>query len=350
MPDDESNDPRPSALLVLPRLRIQNANAISSPLTWGFPSMTAFVGLGQALERRLAGDLALQFLSVGVVCHRFQAQTTRSRYTHSFHLTRNPVDKDGDTAAIVEEGRMHLELTLIFGVYGDTVAGRDAGRHAAAAQRVGEVLAGMRVAGGSVLPPLRGRRTTPYMALLPSDDADGSAFRALRRQWLPGFALVSRDDLLRTHQAWLRQHKPDASLLHAWLDASRLNHRAVREPVIDRDSGQPVVDTATGQPRTQVSWTARRLPGWVVPIPVGYGALEAQPHAPGSVAGARDPRLPFRFVESLYSLGQWISPHRLQRPADLLWFSHADAEAGLYRCLNRYRADATPALDETILN
>ncbi len=123
MLDDPSQDPIPSALVVLPRLRIQNANAISSPLTWGFPSMTAFVGLGQALERRLAGDVALQILSVGVVCHHFQAQTTRGRYTHSFNLSRNPVDKEGDTAAIVEEGRIHLELTLIFGVHGDAVPG-----------------------------------------------------------------------------------------------------------------------------------------------------------------------------------------------------------------------------------
>ena len=35
----------PQALLVLPRLRVQNANAISSPLTHGFPSVTAFTGL-----------------------------------------------------------------------------------------------------------------------------------------------------------------------------------------------------------------------------------------------------------------------------------------------------------------
>ena len=41
------------ALLVLPRLRVQNANAISSPMTWGFPAITAFTGLMTALERRL---------------------------------------------------------------------------------------------------------------------------------------------------------------------------------------------------------------------------------------------------------------------------------------------------------
>ncbi len=209
----------------------------------------------------------------------------------------------------------------------------------------------MRVAGGSVLPPMPGqrRRSTPYVALLPSDaNDDGSAFRKLRRQWLPGFALVSRDDLLHAHHAQLRKQRPDTSLLDAWLDATRLNHRPQQVPVIDRSTGQPVVDPQSGQAVTELKWTARRLPGWVVPIPVGYGALEAQAHEPGRVAGARDPRVPFRFVESVYSLGQWVSPHRLQRPADLLWFSHANTEAGLYRCLNRYRAEPAPVLDDTL--
>lgn len=349
--DDESNDPQPMALLVLPRLRIQNANAISLPLTWGFPSITAFVGLGQALQRKLAGELALQFLSVGVVCHHFQAQTTRDRFsTHSFHLTRNPVDKDGDTAAIVEEGRMHLDLTLIFGVRGDVVARRDPEQWDAAAQRVGDVLAGMRVAGGSVLPPLpqQQRRSRPYLATLASDDDDGKAFARLRRRWLPGFALVSRDDLLHQHHDWLRQRQPDASRLQAWLDAARLNHHAERHPVIDPDSGQPEMDPATGEARSTVQWATRRMPGWVVPIPVGYGALHAQPHAPGTVASARDRRLPFHFVESLYSLGQWISPHRLQQATDLLWFSHADPASGLFRCLNRYRAAPELSLTDTL--
>ena len=39
------------AILVLPHLRIQNANAIGSPLTHGFPSITAFTGVMWALQR-----------------------------------------------------------------------------------------------------------------------------------------------------------------------------------------------------------------------------------------------------------------------------------------------------------
>ena len=92
----------------LPHLRIQNANAISSPLTHGFPSITAFTGLMWALERNLVkANVPLRLHTVGVICHHHQEQTTQG-YVRSFNLTRNPVDKDGSTAAIVEEGRIHL--------------------------------------------------------------------------------------------------------------------------------------------------------------------------------------------------------------------------------------------------
>ena len=40
------------ALVLLPHLKVQNANAISGPLTWGFPSPTAFAGFVHALERK----------------------------------------------------------------------------------------------------------------------------------------------------------------------------------------------------------------------------------------------------------------------------------------------------------
>lgn len=56
-------------LLVLPRLRIQNANTISSPMTWGFPSMSAFVGVQQVLERNLPDDIKLVFNEIGVPSH-----------------------------------------------------------------------------------------------------------------------------------------------------------------------------------------------------------------------------------------------------------------------------------------
>ena len=174
-----------AALLVLPRIRVQNANAISSPLTWGFPSITAFTGLMTALGRRLGPDAGLRFESVGVVCHDFEAQVTQSGYTRSFSLTRNPVLQDGSTAAIVEEGRVHLDITLVFEVTLSTALLDDAKRAQCAAD-VGECVAAMRIAGGSVMPPLPGALRRPPRAkltLLGGDvEAQAKQFKRLTRQ------------------------------------------------------------------------------------------------------------------------------------------------------------------------
>ena len=248
-------------LLVLPRLRVQNANAISSPMTWGFPAMSAFVGLMHALERKLyAAGINVSLGNVGVICHDFEAQATEGGYIRGFHLTRNPVDKTGGTAAIVEEGRIHLDITLIFTI--DSAAAES--EHDEIAKQISEIVAGMRIAGGSVIPnravPSHKQRPQ-WVALDDDEEKRQKQFERLKRRWLPGFALTLRDDYLAEHHQTL--------------------------------------------------------------------------------ANARDAKTQFRFVESLYSIGEWVSPHRMKQPEDLLWYVDNDEEAGLYRLNNDYHLRAT---------
>lgn len=321
-----SSLPTSDGLLILPRLRVQNANAISSPLTHGFPAMSAFLGLMWALARKLeAHDLPLALDSIGVVCHDFEEQVTEGGYLKGFRLSRNPVDKNGGSAAIVEEGRMHMEVTLIFGVSGGFVSLDDDARSAIAALAAQE-LAGMRVAGGSVLPG-HGWLTHPLLVQRGGDAEDKRRqFRHLRRRLLPGFALVCRDDLLQDRLAQIKEEAPGANSLAALLDLSRFNWRPVSP------AAPPEGITAAA---TKVEWSPGSRAGWIVPIPVGYGALsELLP--PGEVQNARDRETPFRFVESLYSIGQWISPHRLTDVDQLLWYASTNPASGLYRCRNDF--------------
>ena len=328
--EQNTSDEPLNALLVLPHLRVQNANAISSPLTWGFPAITAFTGLMTALERKLGPQAGLTLHGVGVICQGFEPQVTEGRFTRSFHLTRNPVLQDGGTAAIVEEGRVHLDITLVFDV---ELALSQSGEveRTRLAQHTGELVRGMRIAGGTVVPALPGntRNPPPPQLVLLSDAVEErlKQFRRLSRRWLPGFALVSRDDLLQARQMEMQAIQPGATLLDAWLDLSRLNHRAIRHKTVDEK---------TGEPRETTEWTIDKRPGWTVPIPVGYAPLTAL-HPPGAVDGARDASVPFQFVESVYSIGQWISPHRLNNVAQMLWQPSHDPATGLYRCLNAFR-------------
>lgn len=307
-------------LLVLPHLRVQNANTVSGPLTHGFPSMTAFLGLTWALQRKAhSAGLNLQFNAVGVVCHDHQEQTSDGGFVKAFRLTRNPVDKHGNTAAIVEEGRIHLKLSLVLAIHADVW---DPASREADVATVVELLAGMRVAGGT-LSQARGsggRRRQPWVVDLTGDEEDRlKAFRQLCVRLLPGSALVARDELIEQRLADLQSIQPNATRLDAWLSLCRVNWH--HTPDLNDGKGTWQHD--------------RQGRGWVVPIPVGYGALGAA-REPGSVANSRDTTTPFRFVESLYSMGEWIGAHRLRSAQQLLWYADSQPENGLYRCRNDY--------------
>lgn len=308
------------ALVLLPHLKVQNANAISGPLTWGFPSPTAFAGFAHALERKFSAELDEGFAGVGIVCHHFEPQVSsplRSHIPHVFSLTRNPVGKDGGTMAFVEEGRAHMEVSLVIAVrdYKSEGDGKEL------AERLHHAAQGMRLAGGSLLHQEGRRYQAQWWPLAGDVEGDARIFRRLRRRLLPGFALVQRDDLLADHLAEMRATQPDSNTLDALLDLSRLNI----EPVVSQadEAGAPV------------KWEIRRKPGWLVPLPIGYAGISPL-YAPGEVENARDATTPFRFVESLYSLGEWVSPHRLNDLSQLLWTQETDAANGIYRCINRY--------------
>lgn len=310
----------PEALLLLPRLRVQNANAISGPLTWGFPAVTAFTGFVHALQRKLSEDMDIALNGVAIVCHQHQTQTSQpaGKRTQVFHLTRNPVGKDGSTSAIVEEGRMHLEVSLLIGVSGDALY--DGMLDAPAiAQRAWDTALGMRLAGGSLLPPTwkLGERNQASLETWPGTaEAASRLSRKLARRLLPGFALIPRDDLLNRHTAVLQERDASLTSLDALLDLTRLN---VEPPGSKDEHGEP-----------REAWQVRQRAGWLVPIPLGYRSLSA--HAPGSVRNARDREVPFHFAESLYGLGEWRSPLRFGDIRQLLWYHQAEPDAGLFRC------------------
>lgn len=315
-----STTPHFTHLLVLPHLKVHNANAVSSPLTHGFPSITAFLGLMWALERKTRQvGLDIEFCAVGVVCHDHQEQTTEGGFVKSFRLTRNPVGKDGKTAAIVEEGRIHLDLSLVLAVYAGPW---DQDAQQRDLKTIANLLQGMRIAGGTLLPATQTQtsRYRPWLANFTGNSHDqATAFRKVRARLLPGSALVARDDLVDQR---LRELPAGSTRLDAWLSLSRINWRY--DVAAAEGKGGWQHDRVTGS-------------GWVVPIPVGYGAL-GELHDAGSVANARDASTSFRFVESVYSMGEWIGPHRLHSPQDLLWYADNQPDQGLYRCRNNYRA------------
>ncbi len=303
----------PDGLILLPHLRVQNANAISGPLTWGFPAPSAFTGFVHALHRKF-GTADLRLDGTVIVCHRFEPQVYRpggNRYArYRFCLARHPIGKDGKTPGITEEARVHLDVSLLIGVYGY----QEQADGQSMAGSLYEAALGMRLAGGSVLPASRTAKPQ-FIELSGVDEDDDATFRRLRRRLLPGFALISRHDLLLEHYELLKQSQPNIDLIETLLDLTRLN----------------IEPASTSAPEdAKIEWSVnRRYPGWLVPLPVGYGSISPL-YQPGEVSNTRDCETPFRFVESLYSLGEWRGPHRLESLTQMFWHHRTVPDDGLY--------------------
>lgn len=70
--------------LLLRQVKIHNANAFSSPLTIGFPAMTAWLGAMHALERKLRCNETLSSIrlkKLAVSCHDLICRPIKGRAT-----------------------------------------------------------------------------------------------------------------------------------------------------------------------------------------------------------------------------------------------------------------------------
>lgn len=328
----------PKALYIV-RLNVENVSIVSSHLTWGFPAPSAFTGFMHNLQRKLnefADYQQIECCGVGIISHQFIPQVTKSssyRYSpYQLNLARHPLKPDGSTPAMIEEGKGHMDVSLVIGLVGEGLdqhlSANDEDLSLATQtllQKLNQLVYGMRLAGGSIFPH---KRMKPKLVNWLLSDAE-SKTKQLRRILLPSFALMHRHEALTTHQAWLKQYpnyldtqKSKPSLLDTLLDIQRLNFVSTAKN--DIDSTDDAIEGGW-----QVRIRPEHLKGWLVPIPIGYAALtEVQPQ--GVVKGLRNDQYPTNFVETLLSLGEWQSPHRIENIVETLWNYDMEPKNGVY--------------------
>ena len=306
--------------LIIPHLKLQNANAMSSPYTIGFPAMTAWLGAVHALQRKLKQqgcDLSLN--KVAVSCHDFNLQTYKGKkdFVKSLKIYRKASVFDADygkkypkdvykskydapltSDAFNEEARCHLEVSLLVEIENSSKRQRDQ-----LLDLVNDIVASMKFASGDVL------SVKPCTILNFDDDEDYTQqLRPILNKLMLGHVLIERRDLVMQSM----QEGKDA--LDSVLDYLKVIHSSTQ----DEDG--------------KVTWTSKRkAQGWLVPIAVGFQGISEL----GQAKNQRDANTPHCFAESVLTLGEFVMPYRIESIDQLLWQYHVDLENNLYLCQNQ---------------
>jgi len=285
--------------LLLPNMKIHNANALSSPYTIGFPAMTAWLGFMHALERKLR-DTAFEqvrFKGVIVSCLDMHLHTYKGQgdYVHSIVATGNPLDKSGKRPSFIEEARCDLEVSIAIecdlGVIDyDLFTGC-----------IDSILHTMKLASGDII------CFKPSLHV----EVENTQPRALTRYLMPGFCLVSRQELM---QASMNEGKDAIDGMLDYLKTTtdvEINeeHKATKSKPYKKEGG------------------------WIVPIAVGYQGISEL----GKLKNTRDSTTPHRFAESVVTLGEFKMPYRFETVDEMVWRYQEYQGDDLYLCKNNYR-------------
>lgn len=286
--------------LLIPHLKLHNANAMSSPYTIGFPAMTAWLGAVHALQRKLqAKALDVALTKVAVSCHEFNLQTYKGQgdFVHSIIGTANPLDKDGSRPAFIEEARCHLEVSLLIEIENLSIKKREQ-----LLEMVTDLVGSMKFASGDVIAVKKCQ-----VIDFDEDESQDKELRPILNKLMLGHVLIERRDLI------IESMNQGKDALDSVLDYLKVTH------------------SSTIDEYDKVTWTSKRkAEGWLIPIAVGFQGISEL----GRAKNQRDANTPHRFAESVLTLGEFVMPYRIEHIDQLLWQYHVDLENNLYLCQN----------------
>jgi CRISPR-associated protein Csy2 len=340
-----------SKYILINRIQVQNANAIAG-FTWGFPAITHFLGFAHNLSRKLSKKedfKDIELSGCAVISHTHQVHTYNGKYDKQFTQTRNPSYQDKEeskykvgTPPIIEEGKMNMTVSLLI-EYNGYIGNRED----EFLNWIKNICCLQRLAGGTILKIKKIQLFT----------IDKQNINTLKRFLLPGFVLMDKSEYLEKHYYRLQEKNKEAELFDAWLDFIAIKQQArpysdlISEYLKEDDKNKELLklwnehlkkpykiaeippalseyfsaennlekklleqwqNYTNPNEKTDANWENLSKPntGYLVPIMTGYKAI-SKVYKNTEVENTRDYETDVCFVESVHSVGEWLSAHRL---------------------------------------
>ena len=191
-----------SSYITLSRVQVQNANCIAG-ITYGFPAVTQFLGFVHALSRKLKNSHKIELSGCAIACHQHQVHSYRTesinKEGHKFYSdyffkqTKNPAafpyqeNNIGGDTPIIEEGKMHLTVSLVIECEGFSGAAADLIQ---LVEHIKQLCFTQNMAGGVI---------TQIKDVFFDTIEKETDFRRIRHRLMPGFILRDRSEYLSEH-------------------------------------------------------------------------------------------------------------------------------------------------------
>lgn len=300
--------------LVISRLYVSNANALSSPITIGVPSVTALMGAVHKLQRILNESVysLVKISGVGIVIHDAKLKTFKWKNKEYLVSEGYPIKKNGERASTIPSPKIDMNISLICRIEDDDF---QIEKESCFLKEVDEILRSkLKIAGGDILPAVdkKGEVSNSFLEtghlnyFQSIDDYDYRDIRKVIGSVIPGYALIERRDLI------IEEMEKGNEALDSMVDYLAIHHECKK----DTDG--------------TVKWNAtKKKPGWFVPISVGYQGLTE----PEEAENQRAVGYPHVFGENLITLGEYIAINSIKCINHIMWEYAFDKENSLYKCI-----------------
>jgi CRISPR-associated protein Csy2 len=302
-------------ILLIPKISIHNANALSSPYTIGFPAMTAWLGWMHNIQRKLHAKFTteqaneklqnIQFKGICISCHDIDLHTSQSDYQSYIIGTSNPLDAQGKRPSFVEEARASLDVTIAIEL--NTRLTQDLQNQLF--DTLTSLIYQNKIASGDVI---SFSDSEIKLFNIDEENSEDKEFKDLKRKLMPGYCLISRQELVTEK---MQQGK---SALQAILDYLTVTTELNKEK---------------NKSTTYNTYKKEQEKGWIIPIPIGYQGLTE----PQNAKITRDENTPHLFAESVLTLGEFIMPTQFNDITQLFWHYPEEINNDLYLCKNTFQ-------------
>lgn len=279
---------------VINHVKVEMCNAKSGDILYGFPSVSAFLGSIHNIERKIRSSLEIDFFKfdgIAIVSHSCSclADSDRNFGDLSFHQPRFPLDSGGNSQPFANEVYANMDCSVIVDVHFDNDKFNDYIGSSLSEEKffdslslkIFDLLKINKFCSGNVV-------DVKNVCFCKHDE---DSFSNIIRSLTPGYVLKNRSEILNDC--------PDGEdLLQFIFSLTRKSYQWN-----ENDDKWNFIQHYDGE--------------FLVPIEIGYVQIQSNENV--ECTKLRNQFSEHFIVESLYSIGEWLKPYKIDDFESVCW-------------------------------